>query len=278
MNRLSLEQRSKRLKSNSMKVNATLTLLLFLSTLFYNCSPIPITKVDLQDSDVGYWQKGSAIGEKVVDDVVVEAVFSHVDKEYMYFDVAFENIGDERVLINPKDFQLVDTRTGGMLKAIDPELRIISMEVKQARKEANNKTLAIVASAVVVAGTIAAVASSDGGSDSDTGTTDAAVDDCVDDYYLETLVFADQTAQNLPPMEYEYFSHEPLLSVDARMLPNAKGLFFWEEFTFRKSTLFPNQRMRGLVVFLKNKFLKESRLVIPVGTNEVTFDFVHREY
>ena len=255
-----------------MKQHFTILLaLLIISTFFYNCSPVPITRVSLDDTDVGYWQKGTAIGEKISDDVIVEAVFSHSDKDLVYFDVAFENKSDERILISPEDILLLDPINGGRFRAKDPELMILNLEMKESRRTANNKTFALVAGAAVVAGTVAAVAASDG----DSSLADSTSDDV--DCYVDTYVFADFTPDNLPPMSYSYFSQEPLLSSDIRTLPHSKDVNFWKEFTFRKSTLFPDQRVRGLVAFAKNKYLRKSQLIISMPADELTFDFNHYE-
>jgi len=257
-----------------MKSTITFALALFaISTLFYNCSPVPITRVNLAKDDVGYWQKGTAIGEKVADSILVEAVFSHVDDKYIYFDIGIENIGADRALIDPKKIKLVDPVNGGILKAIDPELMVLNMELRDSKRTANNKTLAIVAGAAIVAGTVAAVAATDG--DAGSG-GDSSEDD--DDIYVDTYLFTDLTPGNMAPMNYQYFSQEPLLSTDIRTLPNPDRVEFWREFAFRKSTLFPKQRMRGLIVFMKSKFMKRSQLIIPSISKDLTFDFVHFEY
>lgn len=251
------------------------TFLAFLisSTLFYNCSPVPISRVSLDKQDVGYWHQGKAIGEKEADKLIVEAVYSHSDDDFEYFDVAIENLGEERVLIEPKSFQLLDPTSGGILKGVDPELMILQLELKQSKRQATNKTLAVVAGAAIVAGTVAAIAADgDGGS----STTEEADDEYF--YYGDTYIFTDLTPDNYPPMSYQYFSQEPLLSTDYRALPDANFVEFWKGYTFRKTTLFQNQRMRGLVAFLKNNNKKRSVLTIPTETKDVTFEFIHEEF
>lgn len=244
-------------------------LLLFITSLFYNCSPAPISRVNLAKEDVGYWQRGTAIGEKSADGLIVEAVYSHSDKKFDYFDISIENTNEERTLVDPKEFKLIDKYSAGELSAIDPELMILNLELKDSKRTANNKTLAIVAGAAIVAGTVAVVAA-DGGNGGSTENND--------NYYVDNYIFTDLTPQNFPPMSYQYFSQEPLLSIDYRNLPDSKAVGFWKEFTFRKSTLFQNQRMRGLVAFVKNKNLKNSQLIIPTATKELTFDFIHEKH
>ncbi len=257
-----------------MKSTITFALALFtISSMFYNCSPVPITRINLANEDVGYWQKGTAIGEKVADSIIVETVFSHADDRHVYFDISMENIGTKRADIDPKKFQLNDPINGGRLTAIDPESMILNLELKESKRTANNKTLAIVAGAAVVAGTVAAVATSDG----DSGSSGGSEDDS-GDVYVDTYLFTDLTPNNLAPMNYQYFSQEPLLSTNVRRLPSYKRIDFWKEFAFRKSTLFPKQRIRGLVVFMKSKFMKRSRLIIPSISKDLTFDFIHNEY
>lgn len=257
-----------------MKQNITIFLaLIFISTLFYNCSPVPITRVSLDNNDVGYWQKGTAIGEKVSDDVIVEMAFSHSDDDFVYFDVAFENTGEERILINPKEIQLFDSINGSKFNAMDPELQILNQEIRDSKRTANNKTFALVAGAALVAGTVAAVATADDDSGSGSNTSE----DGDDDYYVDAFVYTDFTTDNLPPMSYSYFSQDPLLSTNIRALPDNNDVIFWKEFAFRKSTLFPDQRIRGLVAFLKNKYTKRSKIIIPMPSQELTFDFNHYE-
>ena len=253
-----------------MKLNYTIILaFLFSTTLLYNCSPVPIARVSLDKEDIGYWQRGTAIGEKIGNELIVEAVYSHSDKKFDYFDVAIENTGEERVLIDPKTFRLLDPVSGGKFKGVDPELMILNLEMKDSKRRANNKTLAIVAGAAIIAGTAAAIAADGGGGSTVNETDDEYF------YYGDTYLFTDLTSRNLPPMSYQYFGQEPLLSTNARDLPDAKQADFWKGFTFRKSTLFQNQRMRGLVAFIRDKNRTKSILKIPTGTDELTFEFVH---
>ncbi len=256
-----------------MKLDFT-TILAFLitSTLFYNCSPVPISRVSLDKEDVGYWQRGTAIGEKVADDLIVEAVYSHSDKRFDYFDVSIENIGEERALIEPTSFRLLDPISGGKFKGVDPELMILNLELKDSKRRATNKTLAIVAGAAIVAGTVAAVAADAGGGSSTADAEDEYF------YYGDTYIYTDLTSRNLPPMSYQYFGQEPLLSTDYRDLPDSKQIEFWKGFTFRKSTLFQNQRMRGLVAFMKDKNRTRSTLKIPTSTEDLTFEFIHEKH
>ncbi|MFT4534587.1 MAG: hypothetical protein ACJA1A_002353 [Saprospiraceae bacterium] len=256
-----------------MKLNYTIILSFLISTiLFYNCAPVPIARVSLDKEDVGYWQRGTAIGEKIGDDLIVEAVYSHSDKKFDYFDIAIENTGEERVLIDPKTFRLLDPVSGGKFKGVDPELMILNLEMKDSKRKANNKTLAIVAGAAIIAGTAAAIAADGGGSSSGTETDDEYF------YYGDTYLFTDLTSRNLPPMSYQYFGQEPLLSTNYQHLPDSKQVDFWKGYTFRKSTLFQNQRMRGLVAFMKDKNRTSSILVIPTETEEFTFGFVHEKH
>ncbi len=257
-----------------MKQNLTyyIALLVTVST-FYNCSPASISRVSIDKEDVGYWQQGTAIGEKIANDLIVEAVYSHSDKKFDYFDIAIENAGEERVLVDPKTFRLLDPTSGGSFKGVDPELMILNLELKDSKRDANNKTLAIVAGAAVVAGTAAAIAATDGGgegSSSDNG----------NEYnYYDTWVYTDLTPRgNLAPMNYQYFSQEALLSSDIRTLPDAKNVEFWKGFTFRKTTIFQNQRIRGLVAFLKDENRTRSTLVIPTESKDLSFDFIHEKH
>ena len=167
---------------------------------------------------------------------------------------------------------MYDPISGGKFKGIDPELMILNLEMKDSKRKANNKTLAIVAGAAIIAGTAAAIAA-DGGGSSDVNDTD---DDNY--YYGDTYLFTDLTSRNLPPMNYQYFSQEPLLSTNFQDLPDSKHVDFWKGYTFRKSTLFQNQRMRGLVAFIKDKNKTKSILKIPTGTKELSFEFIHEKH
>ena len=263
------------LKPLAMKKNFTYCLFFLITvSTFYNCSPVSISRVSIQKEDVGYWQKGKAIGEKVSEDLIVEAVYSHSDKKFDYFDIAIENIGEERALIDPKTFRLVDPTSGGILRGVDPELMILNLEMKDSKRQANNKTLAVVAGAAVIAGTVAVIAATD-----DAGGAGNSSDGGDDYHFYDTYVYTDLTPQgNVVPMNYQYFSQEPLLSSDTRTLPDAKKVEFWKGYTFRKSTLFQNQRMRGLVGFLRDKNRSRSTLIIPTSSQEVSFDFIHEEH
>jgi len=239
-----------------------------------SCAPKPITEVALHQEDVGYWHRGTAIGDKSADDVALEVVFSHQDKKYIYFDVAVYNEGDKEYLIDPSTMRLNDLEHGGIAKAVDPELMIIAREMKVSRRRANIKTAAIVGTIAVAAGTVAAVASSNGGGSS----SDDDCDDDNDDTYYSNNYFIANNVPTGPGYMRTSFYDEPLLSSPSYTLPRPGNPEFWRSYALRKTTLQKGERMRGLVAFIYNENRRVYELVAPINGQNLTYKFTQTEH
>jgi|GEM_PF-3039149 len=250
----------------------TVIILVALGT-FQSCAPKPITEVSMHKDDIGYWHRGTAIGEKTADDITLEAVYSHQDKKYIYFDIAVYNEGEEEYLIDPTIISLHDIEHLGTNKAVDPELMIIGRELKASRRRANIKTASIVGAVAITAGTIAAASS--GGSEST-----SSDDDCdeSDDTYLATNYFLSNNVPTGPGYMVTSFYDEPLLSTPTNRLPKPGNPEFWRSYALRKTTLQKGERMRGLVAFMYNNERKVYKLVAPINGQELSYKFTQIEH
>jgi len=237
--------------------------------LFKSCSPKPITRVFVEKEDVVHWDRGIGIGQIEEDGLAVDVAFSHVDGDYIFFDFAFQNDGEEPYHVDVTEVKMFDMVRQGTRKAIDPELIILDKEIRNSKREANNKTLAIVAGAAIVAGTVAAVASADGGG---SPSSEDNIDD-VDNIYF-TSINSDNVHIN---DQYVDFSQLKILSGLPRYT-NANRISFWIDYSIRKTTLYKGEYLRGLVGFLFDDKSEKLELKIPLKETVQRVKFNQKMY
>lgn len=222
-------------------------------------TPRVVIRMQPGESENVFWSNGQAIAEQVQDSVIARAAFSHATPEYLIFDIEVINQSGSSILVAPEKL-FIATPQNFQLPAIDPERQLLSMEISASQQEARAKNAAV-ATGVIAAGAIIAVAAtSDGDSgneddyDDDYDVVDAAVDVAVPALYLGAA-----------------FRQEAILSSPISAIPLPFDAIFWSDYTLRKTTLRPDDSVRGLVAF--SRFDQTDRFALTLPLEELKFKF-----
>lgn len=232
--------------------------------------PQKVIRVEPDQQENVFWYQGQAVAEKKQESIVVRSAFSHANREYLIFDVEVFNEGDQPILVSPEVMSITST-SGSKRRAADPENMLLSMEMQQSRQEANAANAAI-AGGVLLVGAAVAVAVSDDGEN----LSDNDGDGWVDDTYDAADVIVDAV---LPAISIGLsFHQDPILSSPVDALPAPDEAYFWQEVVLRRTTLRPNEHIRGLVAFPRLDDTRELTLEVPVEREDFIFKFVQRLY
>ncbi len=228
-------------------------------------TPRTVIRVEPDDSEVVFWSHGQAIAEQQENGIWCRAAFSHANPDFLVFDIEVINQGESDLLVTPEDMDLIAMPNNFRLPAVDPERVLLSMEVDASRREANAKNVAV-ATGVVVAAAVVAAAVSDDGNDNDNN-------DVVDDYDV-----ADAIVDVAVPALYlsATFASEPPLSTPVNALPPAEEVIFWSDYALRRTTLRPDESIRGLVAFPRYDDTNEFHLDVPIDELSFQFQFHQR--
>lgn len=248
-----------------MKIYPLLSILLVAALMFSGCfTPQPIVRVAPEASENVFWHQGQAIAEQKIDSIVGRAAYSHVNRDYLVFDVEFFNETSSPMLIDPAMFYL-RTPANFQSRAVDPERIIFSMEMDASRQEARAKNLAIAGGVVVVAAAVAVATSDDGDGDNN---------DYVDNYTTADAII--DVADGVGMIAWGLtFHQDPILSVSPNVFPETNDVLFWQEVALRKTTLMPDQNIRGLVAFPRLDDNNAFSLIAPI--EEKRFDFLFEQ-
>ena len=237
--------------------------ILALGLLFFtSCAPKAIHRVYVDKQDVGYYQKGIAIGQIVQDDVTIEAAYSHKDKHNVYYDVAIKNTSKEPFDVSSLDFVLVDKTTYENIYPADPEVVLLGLDVRESKRNATSNAIAVTAGVLAVGATVAAIATADGNG----GQQEEDVD-------VNTNLFFSTTNVAVPnsPAIYPGFNQANILSFPANDYQFIHVRELWSEMALRRNTLFPGDYTRGLVVFPRNDKSWDVELKFKNSSNGINF-------
>lgn len=236
---------------------------------FNGCfSPRAVVRVEPDETEAIFWSHGQAIAEQKQEDIWCRAAFSHANQEYLVFDLEVINESEQDVLVTPEQLFLA-TPTNFQLPALDPERILLAMEVDASRQEANAKNAAV-ATGVVLVGAAVAAALSDNDNDGDNDTSS--------EEYYDDEVDAGLVVDAAIPALYlaTGFANEPPLSAPVDALPGTADPLFWSDFTLRRTTLRPNERIRGLVAFPRYDDTESFFLHVPIAEQNFRFYFRQR--
>ncbi len=213
--------------------------------VFSSCfTPKSVVRVNPEKEENVRWNYGQAFARKRLGDLGVEAAFSSYDKNYLIFEVEVLNYGEGEVLVSPEHLFL--EADGRQIRAIDPERQLLSMEIEDSRRDASRKNLAVAIGTAAVVGAVAAIASDDGDDDDNGNDVVDNVDVAVTSLYVGATVAPAVADAPLPPP------------------PGPASPWFWSDYALRKTTLGPNQKVSGKVMFPRNDELARMILVAPI--------------
>ncbi len=237
--------------------------LLLLSSCF---SPKPIARLEPVDKDAPSirWFYGNAYVGQTLNAVRVETAFLDADRDYLIFDVEVTNdLADQAVLIDPKHIKL-EGPNGNNVRAVNPEVHRLTMDMDASRREANEKNALVATGVVILAGTIAAIASdSDGDGDSfEVDDVNIAVD--LSPLAINAILAATS------PVSASYYLPGP------EELPPTTDRLFWLDHALRRTHVQPGERVYGKVVFPRVDEWRNAELVVPLEERIYRFAFRQR--
>lgn len=243
-------------------LGACLCFTLFLTSCF---TPKPVVRVEPVDEDVR-WQYGQAFARQQSNGLEVQAAYNGNNREYLFFDVEVTNFGEEEVLIDPKQFYL--EVKGMKMRAADPEVMLLGLDMEASRQEANSKNAAVAIGVAAVAATAAIIATSDGDGNSNASNNNASSNSFDGGY-------------NNLDLAVDLVSIVPSLIIDLsapRMveeLPPAdpEDRNFWTDFTLRKTTLRKGERVSGKVLFRTLDLADRFQMVLPMESTTFRMQF-----
>ncbi len=221
------------------------------------------------------WDYGQAIVEQSVDSLFGRAAFDHAEKDFLVFNVDITNLSQSDQLVAPEQFYLT-TNTGTRYFAIDPEKELFSMEVRENVREANAKNAAVLAGVVAVAAVTAAVVSEVNDKDNNNGNNNNnnneirnnRNNDNTNLFLSVPLVINSASESAVQPNVGPFEPNAPTI--------NERG--FWTDYTLRKTTLAPGEKVRGKVLFRRQDALRDFLLMVPVEKSVFSFGFKQKVF
>lgn len=221
------------------------------------------------------WDYGQAIVEQSVDSLFGRAAFDHAEKDFLVFNVDITNLSQSDQLVAPEQFYLT-TNTGTRYFAIDPEKELFSMEVRENVREANAKNAAVLAGVVAVAAVTAAVVSEVNDKDNNNNNGNNNNNE------IRNNRNNDNTNLFLSvPLVINSASESAVQSNVGPFEPNAPTINergFWMDYTLRKTTLAPGEKVRGKVLFRRQDALRDFLLMVPVEKSVFSFGFKQKVF
>lgn len=248
------------------------TMLPFLALLllFVSCAtPKTIVRMEPQaettDLTSRYFYGTEMIGQ-AVGDITAEAGFYDAEPDYLIFHIELENTSTSEIYdLDPADFYL-RTDLDNRIRAIDPEVQRLGMDVEQSVNEAKSKNSALALGALAI-GAAVAVAVIDlnqpGNTAGDVLNTASFVTDVSIDLATTALLLI---PSNGPTNVY----YAPPFSTDT---PPTFERLFWLDHALRRTTLRPGERIVGKLVFPRADYVSDVQLVLPVPGGEAVLPF-----
>jgi hypothetical protein len=208
----------------------------------------------------------------------MSVAFENSDAESFVMDVEIINRTNEKILIDPAKFyyQLADSLNKTYnVNAFDPERKILETEKEISREEArfrNNRTFLIVTAALAAASSVAVLASQNNGKKTSNETS-----------RLNSVNSAQNTAQKLEVAA-------DLINISSTALQgtlinrdnfewNTQNLRElkenWEKFPLRKTHLYPNETIRGKIIYRSTP--KNGNVLFKFPIEHIVHEFSFRQ-
>lgn len=224
------------------------------AVLLTACSPKPIISMRGDENQSHEWNYGKQILINRSGDFEARVFFDTYTKNHLIFDVEIVNLGGDTILVSPEKFYLT-ANTGATIhqrNSKDPEEEILNSKIKQSRREASERTAALIAGTAAVAGVVALAASDDKGQNN-----------------------SDEEDTDNNETHLTIIDVNPVVPVpEVNVLP--PDILFWEDYSLRKTTLAPGYKVRGKVVFERIDEARNITLHFPVGPSEMKVNLVQQ--
>lgn len=220
-------------------------LILFTTLLLGGCVAPEVLKVVPLNEDVK-WRYGNQLVSKDTEGVTCELTFLRTTPDYFIYQVNVVNNSNKSLLVDPGLFYMVPAAEGqtsyGVIKAIDPESHLLSLDKREARVKRNGPGIVLLSAAGLALGASFANADNESGP-----------------LFAEA---ADGLAQGF--IAHSYNRQNELADIkDERD--------FWENKALRKTSIEPTYKVDGLVLFPRCSHCREMKLYIPL--DELTFTY-----
>lgn len=253
---------------------STVLYTLVLAASLSSCAvPQAVVRMEPAPDQQVRWDYGQAIVEKSVDSLFGRAAFDHAEKEYLVFNVDVTNLSQKDQLVAPEQFYITTT-TGTRYFALDPEKQLFSMEVQENVREANAKNAAIAAGVVAVAAvTAVAVAEiKDNKNDRNNNNNNEGRNNSNNsgpNLFLSAPIVLNAAPGPVvsPPVD-NFEPHQP----------TTNNRRFWMDYTLRKTTLAPGEKVRGKVLFRRQDALRDFLLMLPIEQSVFSFGFKQKVF
>lgn len=229
------------------------------------CTPLRVVRLEPAQDQAAEYLYGNAVAVAKAGDAEVKASYFDSDHEVVIFHLEVRNDGREPITYDPVDATL-QTPSGQVLNAIDPEVELLTYDLDQLRKIRNGRALTAVGGALVVAGTVAAITS--GGDDFGAANDFAAVNN--------QQVYTDLTFTVLDAtLTAALYRNIPLEPAD---LPESSEREFWLDYAMRRTTIQPGEVAIGKLVFPRVPVEGSFELATTVEGELAKFEFRQRVF
>jgi hypothetical protein len=235
--------------------------LILFSLLLTACTPLRVVRLEPDTDETTF-----RYGEKVVSDETagtkVDVSYYDASPRFIVFNLEVENTGTEPFDFDPVSCLLVPD-AGPVTQAIDPEIQLLSMDIKTIQDQKANRTLAWVGAGILVAGVAVELANGN------------SADDFVGGSYFATdlaLTSAQNLAFSIVDVNAERDYIRNAVPFDDE-IPVPSNRFFWLDHALRITTVNPGQKVYGKIAFPRNDDASTFSFNVSVEGNEFKFPF-----
>jgi len=239
---------------------------LLLAIILSSCKPLQIVRLEPESEPTSY-----RYGEKILTEeqaeVGVSVSYYDASNSYIVFNLEVENKGTEPFHFDPASCLLVPD-IGVPASAIDPEVELLSMDIQTMKDRKNSRTWAWIGAGIVVAGTVAAVATDNGD-----------VLDVTPNTFAEELAFSVSDAITFSVIDAAINNDIRRNSVPyGNEIPVPENRYFWLDHALRLTTIAPGQKAFGKVVFPRNDDAGSFSFQVTARDKAFAFPFSQRVF
>lgn len=219
--------------------------------------PLRVVRVAPPDEDrVARYAYGQAVQRQRSGAADVELAYYDATEDYLVFDLTIANMGGGDFLFDPATVTLVPEDQEA-IPAVDPEFHLLSLDLRNMRRQRTSRTLGWVGAAVLVGGAAYAVANDLDSSNSDNDDSAAA-------YWGASAANASAVA---------------LASGGGNLVaPDPENRYFWLEQSLRKTTLRPGEAIFGKLVFPRTDEARNFTVELLLDGGAPAFPFAQSVY
>ncbi|TXF87618.1 hypothetical protein FUA23_18125 [Neolewinella aurantiaca] len=239
----------------------------FLITLFLfylalsGCSSPYVVRME-PDTEVSAHRYGVKLVVRSNEDAKVTVSFYDSSPKYVVFHLEVENTSSTAFDFDPASCLLAGD-AGPVQQAIDPEVQLLSMDIKSVKSTRAAKGFAIAGVAASIAG--AALAANTGAADSYLY-SDLAINTTSD----LSFVLRDEDNEDL-------VARGEVAPLDGEE-PPPSNRYFWLDYAFRITTIDPGKTAFGKVAFPRNDEAEYFNFIVTVQDEEFSFPFNQKRF